>query len=92
MARETFRRYFTYEEALEYILWLREGGRLYHEGEIRALSRDPNDDYLLALAKSSGADYLVSGDPDLQELEGEDLPKVVSPREFVDLIRSGTDG
>jgi putative PIN family toxin of toxin-antitoxin system len=87
LSREKFRRYFTYEEALEYVLWLREGGALESEGEIRPLSHDPDDDYLLALTRSSGADYLVSGDPDLRDLEGENLPEIMSPRRFVNLIR-----
>lgn len=92
LLREKFRRYLTEGEALEYVLWLREGAVLEREGEVRPLSRDPKDDYLLALARNSDADYLISGDPDLRDLEGEDLPAVVSPRRFVDLIRRDVDG
>jgi putative PIN family toxin of toxin-antitoxin system len=46
-------------------------------------SRDPNDDYLIALAASERA-RLVSGDTDLLTLE-EALP-VVSPRAALDLL------
>lgn len=92
LLREKFRRYRPKRDVLDYVLWLRENATLGSEGEIRPLSRDPDDDYLLALARSSGADYLVSGDPDLQNLEGEDLPAVVSPRRFADLVRRGTEG
>ncbi len=93
LLRAKFRRYRTEGEALEYVLWLREGAVLEREGEMRSLSRDPDDDYLLALARSSGADYLVSGDPDLRDLEEqEDLPAVVSPRQFADLVRRGIEG
>ncbi len=77
---------------LDYVLWLRENATLESEGEVRPLSRDPEDDYLLALARNTGADYLVSGDPDLRDLEGEDLPAVVYPRRFADLVRRGADG
>lgn len=49
------------------------------------LSRDPDDDYLIALARATGADYLVSGDHDLLDLEDPD-PPVLSPRQFADLL------
>lgn len=92
LLREKFRRYRPERDVLDYVLWLRENATLGSEGEMRSLSRDPDDDYLLALACSSGADYLVSGDPDLRDLEEqEDLPAVVSPRRFVDLVRRGIE-
>jgi predicted nucleic acid-binding protein len=50
LLRAKFRRYLTEGEALEYVLWLRKGAILESEGDIRPLSRDPEDDYLLALA------------------------------------------
>jgi putative PIN family toxin of toxin-antitoxin system len=46
-------------------------------------SRDPNDDYLTALASAHRA-ALVSGDKDLLALEGE-IP-VFPPRAFLDLL------
>ncbi len=45
--------------------------------------RDPDDDPVLALARSSGADCLVSGDDDLLILTSfEDIP-IISPRKFL---------
>ena len=46
-------------------------------------SRDPDDDYLIALASAHRA-ALVSGDKDLLALKGE-IP-VFSPRAFLDLL------
>lgn len=92
LVREKFRRYRPERDMLDYVLWLRENATLEREGEVQPLSRDPEDDYLLALARNSGADYLVSGDSDLRDLEGEDLPAVVSPRQFADIVRRGVDG
>jgi len=46
-------------------------------------SRDPDDDYLIALASAHRA-ALVSGDKELLALEGE-IP-VFSPRAFLDLL------
>jgi predicted nucleic acid-binding protein len=52
-------------------------------------SRDPGDDYLLALAASTGA-LLVTGDDDLLELGGE--PPIHTPRSFAALLHAGPDG
>lgn len=38
--------------------------------DVPAVSRDPNDDYLVALADECGADVLCSGDLDLQDVIG----------------------
>jgi uncharacterized protein len=38
--------------------------------EIEALLRDPDDDYLVALARESGADAIVTGDRDLLDHPG----------------------
>jgi predicted nucleic acid-binding protein len=48
-----------------------------------AVSRDPDDYYLIALAHAAGADYLVSGDSDLLDLENPHLP-MLTPRQFLD--------
>jgi predicted nucleic acid-binding protein len=57
------------------------------EGRIIPLSSDPKDDYLLALARSSGADFLVSGDGrHLLVLELSDYPPVTSPRDFLEIL------
>ena len=51
------------------------------------VTRDPADDYLVALAQSAGADALVSGDLDLAELS--DLsPPVMRPADFLARVES----
>jgi hypothetical protein len=45
--------------------------------------RDPNDAYLIALARQSGADALVSGDRDLAELD-DPRPPVLTPAAVLD--------
>jgi predicted nucleic acid-binding protein len=52
-----------------------------------AISRDPNDDYLIALAQAAGAHYLVSGDRDLTELTDPPTP-IARPREFLLLLQT----
>jgi uncharacterized protein len=46
-----------------------------------ALTRDPDDDYVIYLARSSNADLIVSGDADLLEWAEQD-PPVVPPAVF----------
>ena len=47
-----------------------------------ATIRDPKDLYLLSLAESTEADYIVSGDADLLELEQRKMTKMISLAEF----------
>lgn len=50
------------------------------------LPRDPSDAKFLDCAIQSGADYLVSGDLDLRSFKGDLRFKVVSPRQFLQLL------
>ncbi|WP_419915967.1 putative toxin-antitoxin system toxin component, PIN family [Candidatus Poriferisodalis sp.] len=56
---------------------------------IAAATRDPDDDYLIALARAAHADLIVSGDNDLLEWP-EQQPPVVSPAAFEDLLSAET--
>jgi putative PIN family toxin of toxin-antitoxin system len=49
---------------------------------------DPKDTHLLALAKTSRADYLVTGDHALQKLGIYETAKIVSPREFLSILEA----
>jgi predicted nucleic acid-binding protein len=51
------------------------------------VSPDPDDDYLIALARVAGADYLISGDRHLLDLTDPD-PPVLTPRQFLDLLET----
>lgn len=52
-----------------------------------ALTPDPDDDYIVSLARVSGANVIVSGDRHLTDL-GLTEPRVLTPRAFVDLLDS----
>lgn len=51
-----------------------------------ALLRDPDDDYLVALARGAGAEVIVSGDKDLLDHQGLE-PPVINPRDACKLLR-----
>jgi uncharacterized protein len=54
--------------------------------EVEAVLRDPNDDYLVALAREAGAEAIVSGDKDLLDHAGELEPRVLNAREACELL------
>ena len=54
-----------------------------------SITRDPNDDYLIALARSGKADIIVSGDKDLLAWP-EQRPPVITPAAFESMLTAGT--
>ena len=78
------------EDLEELVTILRETAAMLPEIEepIPAVVRDPKDDYLIAHAVLGQADYLVTGDDDLLSLERIDTVRVLSPRQFWDLLKA----
>ena len=91
LMRKKFRRYATVKEVEDFLIGLRVKGRFFDEGEPRRLvPDDPKDDYLVALALESGADYLVSGDPHLAGVSPEEITvPILTSRQFGELLESG---
>jgi putative PIN family toxin of toxin-antitoxin system len=83
LERDKFRSYVGRDEAQELIgLLRREFTVVPDAGDVRhPRSNDPDDDYLVALAKSHNA-ILVSGDKHLLDLAGNGAP-VLSPGAFL---------
>jgi putative PIN family toxin of toxin-antitoxin system len=83
LGREKFRRYVAEAEAIAYV------DLIGHEATIlddpapsgRPLSVDPDDEYLVDLARAAAADVLVSGDAHLLDLR-DHLP-VMTPAQFL---------
>lgn len=59
--------------------------------KVEAVLRDPDDDYLLALAREAGAEAIVTGDKDLLEHAGELEVQVLSAREACELLGLGKE-
>ena len=55
-------------------------------GKISGTSRDPHDDKFIECAVSAKADYIVSGDGDLQELKEYQGIRIISPRELLKIL------
>ena len=91
LARPRLRRWVSEAVAAEYVDGLTDGALLIDDPLAQpGLSPDPDDDYLITLARAAGADYLVSGDHHLTGLD-DATPPVLTPREFRDrLTEAGT--
>lgn len=53
-----------------------------------SVTGDPEDDYVLATGRLARAAYLVTGDRELLDLGEYEGMKIITPREFVELLRS----
>ena len=77
----------TLEQAARLVGALARGSLIVADpAESEPLSRDPQDDFLIGLARAASAHVLVTGDDDLL-IDPVDL-KIVSPREFLELLPS----
>jgi uncharacterized protein len=66
-----FRERFDSDELAEIVANVEEAATTYDDPtEIETLLRDPDDDYLVALARDAEADAIVSGDRDLLDHSG----------------------
>lgn len=82
--RPKMRKYFTLEEAEESIERLgRIAEVLKHEPRVVPVGRDAKDDFLLALAKASKAEFLITGDEDLLILKRYGRTHIISPSDFL---------
>lgn len=54
------------------------------------LVRDPDDDRLIEAALAAHADVIVTGDQDLLTLGYVEQTQILTPREFLEVLRSGT--
>lgn len=86
LARPRFRRWVSLDVAAEFIDGLAQDAVIVADPPAQpGLTPDADDDYLIALARAAGADYVVSGDRHLLDLEEPD-PPVLTPRQFLDLL------
>ena len=58
--------------------------------KVDAVKSDPEDNKILACAVSCDADYIVSGDRHLLELREYESVKIVTAKQFVDIVEKST--
>jgi putative PIN family toxin of toxin-antitoxin system len=84
--RDKFRQYATEAEVDAYVELIRRESILVDDPDParEPLSDDPDDEYLISLARTALAEALVSGDPHLLRLRGH-IP-ALTPREFLESL------
>lgn len=81
LARRKFRGVVVPDERDALVQLIRDRGIVVDDVAAERVTRDPEDDYVIALARSAGASVVVSGDADLLVLKIS--PPVMSPRTFL---------
>lgn len=89
LRRPKFAAYVSTDDVEPFVSWVRRTAIVVDDPpDVAGTTRDPHDDYLIALALDAGAHVLVSGDKDLTDLKIERLP-VLSPRALLDELGRG---
>ena len=81
-SRPKFRHYFAPEACQRLLSFLRARSSDYNLTSIPARCRDPKDNYLLELARVSGANILVTGDKDLTDMRQFGKCRILTLSEF----------
>jgi putative PIN family toxin of toxin-antitoxin system len=84
--RPKIRRYIPEKAREELILLLRHRARIVQISGLPDICRDPSDNYLLAMASASSADYLVTRDEDLLSLRRYGQTLIVYPARFLQIL------
>lgn len=86
LGRQKISRLLPHDAAARFVVDVRGRARLETDPpNPPRVSRDPRDDYLVALAVSVGADAVVTGDADLLDLSDPPVP-IMSLRSFVEAL------
>lgn len=89
LARPRLRKYLSTEEGFRFVTDLAAQTTLLADppGPHPAVCRDPHDDYLVALARSHGAEALVTGDLELLSIDAVQLDiDILTPRQLVERL------
>jgi putative PIN family toxin of toxin-antitoxin system len=86
-SREKLKKYFHPDKVAELISLLNIISEKIKIKKIQQICRDPKDDFLLALAKGSKADFLVTGDKDLLEIRLYGKTKILTVKEFKEKLK-----
>jgi len=88
LARPKFRRWVSAAAAADFVEGLQGAALVVQDPPAQpGHSPDPDDDYLIALARAGEADYVVSGDRHLTGI-ADPKPPVLTPRQFLELIET----
>ncbi len=91
-SNKKFRKYFKKRKVSELLDLIDIIGNVFEITEYPEICRDPKDNFLLGLIRSSRSNFLVTGDKDLLELNPFEGTEIITPAEFERrVLRSGAD-
>lgn len=82
IARPKFDRYFGESGRLRHLVAIAQSIQHFEVSTQVAVSRDKTDDKFIALAVDSGASLLISGDPDLKDVQRYKGVEILLPAQF----------
>ncbi len=87
VVRPKFRRYFNAQDVQRLVELMRSFGEFIEVTSQIEICRDPDDNFLLALAKDSKVKYLVTGDEDLLILKKFEETRILTVTDFLTEIQ-----
>ncbi len=81
-------KYFQKDRVDNLIIFLGEIGETIESKLIVYACRDPKDNYLLALARDSNANFLITGDQDLLVLKRFERTQILTYQDFLKIINN----
>ncbi|MEM7107980.1 MAG: putative toxin-antitoxin system toxin component, PIN family [Bacteroidota bacterium] len=85
-SRKKFRRYFDEQKVNELLKLMDILGTNYEIAEYPNICRDPKDNFLLGLIRVSRADFLITGDQDLLELNPFEGTEIIEANQLLEKI------
>lgn len=83
--RPKFRRFFTHEDTEELLETIHEFADFIDVKSSVTICRDAKDNFLLSLSKDGKADFLITGDKDLLELQTFENTKIITISNFFEI-------
>jgi len=86
-SREYLKKYFPETKVFELIRFLVTVAEKYEITPCHFICKDPKDNFLLDLASTSQADYLVTGDKDLLQLNPFETTEILTASDFEKIVQ-----
>lgn len=88
IARPKFDRYFGDSGRLRHLVKIAQSIQSFEVSAAVSVSRDKTDDKFIQLAMDSGASILISGDPDLKDVQTYQGIEILSPAQFFERFKA----
>jgi len=87
LTRPKFQKYFSSSNIIEFLELLEQVSDVIEITSDVKVCRDPKDNFLLSMAADGKADFLITGDLDLLELDSYQNTRIISYQVFEDMMK-----